>query len=139
MSPLALGALASLAAGLATGIGALPVLLRWKPSPKLFDGMLGFAAGVMLAATFFSLLLPAVEAGGPWRALVGFLAGVGLLVAADRLTPHLHFPGGGKGRRAGSARSGCSRWPSPSTTSRKGWRWGSRSEARTSRLPFPSR
>ncbi|MBC7092560.1 ZIP family metal transporter [Candidatus Bipolaricaulota bacterium] len=97
MSPLASGALASLAAGLATGIGALPVLLRWKPSPKLFDGMLGFAAGVMLAATFFSLLLPAVEAGGPWRALVGFLAGVGLLVAADRLTPHLHFPGGGEG------------------------------------------
>ncbi|MCR4392660.1 MAG: ZIP family metal transporter [Candidatus Acetothermia bacterium] len=97
MSPLALGALASLAAGLATGVGALPVLLRCRPSPKLTDGMLGFAAGVMLAATFFSLLLPAIEAGGPWRAVVGLLLGVGLLIAADRLIPHLHFLHGREG------------------------------------------
>lgn len=97
MSPLALGALASLAAGLATGVGALPVLLRWKPPPKATDGMLGFAAGVMLAATFFSLLLPAIEAGGPWQALAGFLLGVGLLILADRLTPHLHFLRGREG------------------------------------------
>ncbi|MBC7220049.1 ZIP family metal transporter [Candidatus Bipolaricaulota bacterium] len=97
MSPLALGALASLAAGLATGVGALPVLLRWQPSPRATDGMLGFAAGVMLAATFFSLLLPAIAAGGPWRAVAGFLLGVALLVVADRLTPHLHFLHGREG------------------------------------------
>jgi ZIP family zinc transporter len=59
--------------------------------------MLGFAAGVMLAATFFSLLLPAIEAGGPWRAVVGLLLGVGLLIAADRLIPHLHFLHGREG------------------------------------------
>ena len=105
MSPLTLGALASLAAGLATGVGALPVLLRWRPSPKVTDGMLGFAAGVMLAATFFSLLLPAIEAGGPWRAVAGFLLGVALLILADRLTPHLHFLHGpeGPGSRLGKA------------------------------------
>ncbi|HEU69009.1 MAG TPA: ZIP family metal transporter [Candidatus Acetothermia bacterium] len=97
MNPLALGALASLAAGLATGVGALPVFLRRKTSPKATDGMLGFAAGVMLAATFFSLLVPAIEAGGPWRAVAGFLLGVALLVVADRLTPHLHFLHGREG------------------------------------------
>lgn len=103
MSPLALGALASLVAGLATGAGAVPVLFRPRPSPKLTDGMLGFAAGVMLAATFFSLLVPAIEAGGPWRAVAGFLLGVMFLVVADRLTPHLHFLHGreGPGSRLG--------------------------------------
>lgn len=93
MSPLALGAFGSLAAGLATGVGALPVLFPWRPSQRAADGMLGFAAGVMLAATFFSLLAPAIEVGGPWRALGGFLFGVGLLVMTDRLIPHLHLIG----------------------------------------------
>ncbi|MCX7750241.1 MAG: ZIP family metal transporter [Candidatus Bipolaricaulota bacterium] len=100
MSPLALGALASLAAGLATGVGALPVLFRLKPSERVTDGMLGFAAGVMLGATFFSLLLPAIEAGGPWRAVAGFLLGVALLVLADKLTPHLHVLHGREGPRS---------------------------------------
>jgi len=50
-----LGFLASLAAGLATGLGAIPVLFIERAPEKLLDTMLGFAAGVMLAATAFSL------------------------------------------------------------------------------------
>lgn len=55
------GFVASLLAGLATGIGALPVLGTGKPSEQQHNIMLGFAAGVMLAASFFSLIIPGIE------------------------------------------------------------------------------
>ncbi len=69
-SPILLGTGASLAAGLATGLGALPVLGIRRPSRQQQNVLLGFAAGVMLAASFFSLILPAIEAaehGGAGR------------------------------------------------------------------------
>ena len=66
-----LGTVASLAAGLATGAGALPVLFTKRVSDRLLDVMLGFAAGVMLAATSFSLLVPSIDLGGLWIAVVG--------------------------------------------------------------------
>ncbi len=50
--------------GLMTGVGALPALFTKDISRKWLDAMLGFAAGVMLAATCFSLILPSVEFGG---------------------------------------------------------------------------
>ena len=55
------GTLASLLAGLATTLGALPILVMGKPSDQQQNLLLGFAAGVMLAASFFSLILPAIE------------------------------------------------------------------------------
>ena len=51
-----LGIMATIGTGLATGVGALPVLFTRNVSDRLLDGMLGFAAGVMLAATAFSFL-----------------------------------------------------------------------------------
>lgn len=48
------GILASLAAGLATGLGAIPIALGGNISRRLYDGLLGFGAGVMLAASAFS-------------------------------------------------------------------------------------
>lgn len=57
-----LGFLGSLAAGLATFIGALPILSIGKPSDKQENLLLGFAAGVMLAASFFSLIIPGLAA-----------------------------------------------------------------------------
>jgi len=63
-----LGSLASLAAGLATDAGALPVLFTRRISDRLLDVMLGFAAGVMLAATSFSLLVSSIDLGSPWIA-----------------------------------------------------------------------
>jgi len=86
-----LGFLASLAAGLATGLGALPVAFTREISEKALDVMLGFAAGIMLAATSFSLIVPAIEMGGVWRVVAGMAVGAFLLHIADRSIPHLHF------------------------------------------------
>ena len=83
-----LGSMASLVAGLATGFGALPVLFTKRVSDKLLDVMLGFAAGVMLAATSFSLLVPSIDVGGPWVAVVGLLLGAVVLHLIDRSIPH---------------------------------------------------
>ena len=85
---------------LVTAVGAALVFpFRRLPAP-LLDAMLGFAAGVMIAASFWSLLVPAIEiaglSGGPGRlpALIGFLAGGAFLRVADQYLPHLHpfFP-----------------------------------------------
>lgn len=53
LDPITAAFLASLAAGLATGVGALPALLIKKAPDRLLDAMLGFAAGVMIAASMF--------------------------------------------------------------------------------------
>jgi len=99
-----MGVLATIGTGLATGVGALPALLTRNVSPRLLDAMLGFAAGVMLAASSFSLVLPALEMAahlwGRWSiALVagGLLLGAVFLALLDRLTPHLHFISGPEG------------------------------------------
>ncbi|MCJ7831060.1 MAG: ZIP family metal transporter, partial [Dehalococcoidia bacterium] len=63
---IALGFAASLATGLATGLGALPAIFLTRATDKLMDGLLGFAAGVMLAVTVFGLLIPAIDEGGIW-------------------------------------------------------------------------
>lgn len=92
-----LGFLASLAAGLATGLGAIPVLFTKRAPDKLLDAMLGFAAGVMLAATAFSLLVPAIEIGGVWITVAGLAIGAVFLGLMDRLIPHMHFISGREG------------------------------------------
>lgn len=92
------GFLASILAGLATGVGALPALFFKDISTRLFNSMLGGAAGVMLAATAFSLLVPGMEYGEmvwPGKGLlivsVGMLLGAVFLHFADEKLPHLHF------------------------------------------------
>ncbi|TET28380.1 ZIP family metal transporter [Candidatus Aerophobetes bacterium] len=92
-----IGFLASLVAGLATGAGALPVLFTRRVSHRILDVMLGFAAGVMLAATAFSLLIPAIELGGIWITVLGTAIGGLFLHLVDRFTPHLHFISGPEG------------------------------------------
>jgi zinc transporter, ZIP family len=78
------------AAGLATGIGGLALLALPNPSDRMLDGLLGFTAGVMLAATAFSLLVPALDFGTLAEVLLGFSLGCTLLYALDRLVPHVH-------------------------------------------------
>jgi ZIP family zinc transporter len=95
--------LGGMAGFLATTLGALPaILLRGIPQ-KLEDGMLGFAAGMMLAASAFSLLLPGIEAGtallgsrfgGATLVVGGMLAGVVLMLGLDAFTPHQHAGAG---------------------------------------------
>ena len=92
-----LGSMASLAAGLATGAGALPVLFTKNVSDRLLDVMLGFSAGVMLAATSFSLIIPAIDLAGPWVAVIGVAFGAVALHLIDRFTPHLHVIMGAEG------------------------------------------
>lgn len=75
-------------------IGALLVLVWQDPSERALDGALGFAAGVMLAAAFTSLIIPGIEqysAGNPVPVLVGVALGVVFLDRADGLVPHAHF------------------------------------------------
>lgn len=77
------------ATGLATGLGALPVFLRAAVSHRTYDAALGLAAGIMLAASVFALIIPGMEAGGLGAVMVGvFVGGFGLL-AANRLLPHV--------------------------------------------------
>lgn len=83
-------------AGLATGIGAIPILFTDNVSHKTLDVLLGFSAGVMLAASAFSLVLPSIEhGGGNLKAVLitsaGILAGAVLLDAFDELLPHVHL------------------------------------------------
>ncbi len=95
-----LGSTASLLAGLATGAGALPVLFIKKISDRLLDVMLGFSAGVMLAATSFSLIVPAIDLSGPWVAVFGLLLGAIALHLIDRFIPHFHPALGMEGPRS---------------------------------------
>jgi zinc transporter, ZIP family len=80
-----------------TALGASTVLFTKQVNQKLLSAMLGFSAGIMVAASFWSLLDPAItlsrELGMPaWLpALVGFLLGCAFLSLVDRIIPHLHL------------------------------------------------
>jgi ZIP family zinc transporter len=80
-----------------TALGAATVFFFKTISKKVLDGMLGFAAGVMIAASFWSLLAPAIELSEqmgmrPWiPPVIGFIAGGIFLRIADRIMPHLHI------------------------------------------------
>ena len=98
MSLVATGLLASLLAGLATGVGALPALFFKEVSDRLMSTLLGGAAGVMLAATSFSLIVPGIEHGdflwpgfGVYVVAFGIMLGAVCLDLVDRLLPHEHF------------------------------------------------
>lgn len=94
--PLVLTLVATLYTWFMTMIGALPALWA-KPIPQRFlDGSLGMAAGVMIAASFWSLLEPSIEMSAEigWPSwfppVVGFLLGGFALWLTDRILPHLH-------------------------------------------------
>jgi ZIP family zinc transporter len=94
LGPIGLALLATLGTYLLTAIGTLPVLLFRSAPRRLMDAMMGFAAGVMVAASCWSLLVPAIETGGVLAAVLGLLAGAAFLFIADQALPHLHgeFP-----------------------------------------------
>ncbi len=107
------GTLASLAAGAMTAVGAIPVLFGRTVSIRAQDILLGFAAGVMLAASFFSLIIPAIESaestyGGTFVpafiAVGGVILGVAAITLANEIIPHRHFVQGLEGPLADSTR-----------------------------------
>ena len=73
-----------------------PFFLTRTVNQKLLDSMLGFAAGVMLAASYWSLLAPAIEISEhgtlpAWLIpALGFVSGGGMIWVLDRIIPHLH-------------------------------------------------
>ena len=75
-------------------VGALFILIWRRPSEPFLDTALGFAAGVMLTASFTSLILPGIEYGGIWPVLVGIALGALALDLADHFVPHLHLLSG---------------------------------------------
>ncbi|MBN1379574.1 MAG: ZIP family metal transporter [Gammaproteobacteria bacterium] len=100
------GSLASLAAGSATGVGALLVFLVRSLSARIEDSLLSAAAGVMLAATFFSLLLPGIQYAELQTSskmlavsivIAGLMFGAIILHLINRYVPHEHFTKGKEG------------------------------------------
>lgn len=95
--PVLLALIATLFTWGLTALGSAMVFFFKKINPKVLNSMLGFAAGVMIAASFWSLLKPSIEmaeANGdiPWvPALVGFLSGGAFLLIVDKILPHLHI------------------------------------------------
>jgi ZIP family zinc transporter len=96
-------------AAAATFLGTVPVLLSQNFSQRAYDTMLGFGAGVMLAASAFSLIMPALESAAEqgfssWGASsivgAGILIGAACLLLIDRILPHEHFIKGVEGPRA---------------------------------------
>lgn len=96
LSPVTQALIATLFTWGVTALGAGLVFFTRTVNQKLLDGMLGFAAGVMLAASYWSLLAPAIEmsreqGGNGWvPAAIGFLAGGAFLAIMDKIVPHLH-------------------------------------------------
>ena len=85
--------LTALGVGGATVIGAILGFVFKKISHKFSDAVMGFAAGVMLAAAVIGLILPSLDSGNPWSlliAVVGIFAGALCLSLLDKLIPHLH-------------------------------------------------
>jgi len=80
-----------------TALGSGLVFLTKEVSRKLLNGMLGFASGVMIAASYWSLLAPAIELSHDlsvpawFPAVAGFLLGGLFLFTVDKLLPHLHM------------------------------------------------
>jgi len=80
-----------------TALGAAGVFISREISRKVLDAMLGFAAGVMIAASYWSLLAPSIEISSSlglpaWLpAVTGFLLGGAVLFGIDKLLPHLHI------------------------------------------------
>jgi ZIP family zinc transporter len=101
-SPIVQALLATCFTWFVTGAGAGLVFIFKKINRQVLDGMLGFAAGVMIAASYWSLLAPAIEMAEngslpAWiPATVGFLLGGAFLWLVDAILPHMHpgFPAG---------------------------------------------
>jgi ZIP family zinc transporter len=108
--PTRLGLLGGLAGLAATALGALPALFLRGIAQRSEDVMLGLAAGMMLAASSFSLLLPGLEAGaaitgqaslGAAAVVAGMALGVLLMLGLDEFTPHAHASTGPCGPGSG--------------------------------------
>ncbi|UWR26724.1 ZIP family metal transporter [Sulfitobacter sp. S223] len=109
MNIIALGFIGSLGAGLMTAVGAFPILIGQTVSRRMNDAFLGFAAGIMLSASYFSLIIPGLDIAaeqygtGAIPALIasgGVLLGAFVIQFLDKTVPHQHFIKGYEGPKA---------------------------------------
>ncbi len=96
-NPVVQGLVGGLVITLLNTIGALAIVVWREPSERFLDTALGFGAGVMLTASYTSLIIPGVEEGGIVSVLVGMSLGALFLYLGDRYVPHLHMVKGREG------------------------------------------
>ena len=77
-------------AGLVTALGAVPVFFGARVSHRTYDAALGLAAGLMVAASVFGLVVPGLEAGTLPEVMAGVLVGGAVLLGGNYVVPHLH-------------------------------------------------
>ena len=77
-------------AGLAAGLGALPVFFRSRVTHRVYDAALGFGAGLMVAASVFGLIIPGLEEGTLSAVMAGVFLGGVVLLGGNYAIPHLH-------------------------------------------------
>lgn len=103
MSPVAIALLIPF---LGTALGSAFVFFMRKEMPELVRKiLLGFASGVMVAASVWSLLIPSLEMGSIVAPVIGLLAGFAFLLVIDYVTPHIHVVGGPEGPRSSLSRT----------------------------------
>lgn len=95
---------------LGTALGSAFVFFMKKDMPsKLQKALLGFASGVMVAASVWSLIIPAIEMGSGKTSIIpvtiGLLAGFAFLLLIDQITPHIHPVGGPEGPKSKLSRT----------------------------------
>ena len=91
-----------------TALGSAFVFFMKKEMPnRLQKALLGFASGVMVAASVWSLLIPSMEMGGGnvWPAVIGLLGGFAFLLLIDYVTPHIHASGEAEGPKSRLSRT----------------------------------
>lgn len=94
LSPIWAATLAACGTWFLTALGSVPVLFFKSAPRRLMDSLMGFAGGVMVAASCWSLLTPALELGGIGPSVTGLAMGAALVYVLDQLLPHIHpeFP-----------------------------------------------
>lgn len=88
--PIWQGLAAGTVIALLNAAGAMAILVWRRPSERFLDTALGFAAGIMLTASYTSLILPGIERGGVSAVIVGMALGALVLYVGDRFVPTLH-------------------------------------------------
>ena len=109
---------------LGTALGSAFVFFMKRDMPPMLQKiLLGFASGVMVAASVWSLLIPSIEMGSILMPTVGLLAGFGFLLLIDYITPHIHASGDAEGPRSRLSRTAKLALAVTSTISRRVWPW----------------
>ena len=97
-NPVIQGLIGGIVITLLNTFGALAVFFVRRVSDRFLDAALGFSAGVMLVASFTSLILPGIKYGGIWPVMIGIVIGFIFLDLADQYLPHAHFISGKEGK-----------------------------------------